>query len=458
MEEQLEVTTVIPEALLQLIEHKDWAQLARNRSAWPDETIVAPDIELLLQDMEKTDRVLFFRSLPRELGIEVFALLEPEDQESLIFDLTDKETRSLLADMSPDDRTAFLEELSGPITQRMLNLLSQEDLQEAKALLGYPEYSVGRLMSPDYLSVRPDWTLEQCAHHFRKFGNQSETMDMVYVTERRTGVLVDALPLRIFVTSNPETKVSDHMDYSFIKLSAYADQEEAVKLMTKYSRIALPVVDSSGVLLGIVTVDDVLEVAEEETTEDFHKSAAVTPLAGSYWDAGIWGLFRSRIVWLLILVGVNLISAGVISAFEELLATYVVLAAFIPLLIDTGGNAGSQSAALMIRGISTGDIRLDQWAKVFGKELLMGIIIGGTIGVLGMGLGFIRGGSSIGFVVFLTLTAILTLSNLFGMLLPFILTKLKLDPAVASGPLITTIVDAAGLVIYFSFARMILGL
>ncbi|NCN04511.1 MAG: magnesium transporter [Spirochaetales bacterium] len=450
-----ELHPVIPDELFTLIDEKQWPTLARRRQAWPDPVIVAPDIESLLGEMEKPDRVLFFRALPRELGIEVFALLSSEDQESLILDLTDRETRALLAEMSPDDRTAFLEELSGPITQKMLNMLSPGDLKEAKALLGYPEYSVGRLMSPDYLSVRPSWTLAECMVHFRKYGNESETMDVVYVTET-TGLLVDALPLRIFVTGDPEVRVEDLMDRSYVKLSAYADQEEAVKLMTKYSRVALPVVDSTGILLGIVTVDDALEIAEEEATEDIQRLAGVSPLGGSYWDAGIWGLFKSRILWLVILVLVNLISSGVITAYEHLLSGYVVLAAFIPLLIGTGGNAGSQSATLMIRGISTGDIRLDQWGEVILKELVMGLLIGVTLGILGMSMGYLRAGFEVGLVVFLTLTSIITVTNLMGMILPFVLTKFKLDPAIASGPLVTTIADAAGLLIYFSFATLIL--
>ena len=450
-----ETKSLLPPHLLQLIEDKNWKQLARHRDSWPDVEIMAPDLVAHLGELDKADRVLFFRALPRDLSVEVFASLETDDQESLLQDLTDPETRNILAELSPDDRTALLGELSGPITQQLLNHLSPEDLQEARALLGYPEYSVGRLMSPDYLSVRPEWTFEHCLAHFRKHGKESETMNIVYVTEP-SGVLIDALPLRVFVTGEPSSVVKDVMDRSFVKLSAYDDQEEAVRLMTKYSRLALPVVDSSGVLLGIVTVDDVLEVAEEEITEDFQRVGAVAPLGKSYWETSVWGLFRSRIVWLVILVLVNLISSGVITAYEETLSAYVVLAAFIPMLIGTGGNAGSQSATMMIRAISTGDIRMSQWGRVFAKELVLGFIIGTSLGLLGMAMGYARGGLEIGLVVLLTLSSILTVTNIMGMLLPFLLTKLKLDPAIASGPLVTTIADAAGLFIYFSYARAIL--
>lgn len=447
----------LPEELANLIAAKDWRQLARMRSEWPDPEIMAPDVVQLLGHFEKIDRVLFFRALPKELSIEVFASLEGEDQEELLHDLTDTETRRILAEMSPDDRTALLEELSGPIVQRLLNLLSPEDLAETRELLGYPERSVGRLMSPDYLSVRPDWDFAHCLRHFQKYGKDSDSMNIVYVTDK-AGKLIDALPLWAFVTGKPESIVRDVMDESFVKVSAYEDQEEAVRLMTKYARIVLPVVDSNDILLGIVTVDDVLEVAEEETTEDFQRVAAISPLGRSYWDTSVWRLFKSRIVWLAILVLVNLISSGVIGAFEHVLSTYVVLAGFIPLLIGTGGNAGSQSSTMMIRAISTGDVRLGQWGRVFLKELGLGLILGIILGLLGMAIGVLRGGWEIGLVVFFSLSAILLVTNILGMLLPFLLTKLNLDPAIASGPLVTTIADAAGLLIYFALASALLAL
>jgi magnesium transporter len=205
-------------------------------------------------------------------------------------------------------------------------------------------------------------------------------------------------------------------------------------------------------------VDDVLDVAEEEATEDFHRVGGVVPLRTGYWEAGKWFLYRSRIGWLAGLVIVNLVSSGVIAAYEDTLAAFVALAFFIPLIIDTGGNAGSQSATLMIRAISTGDVRLDQWAKVFAKEAVIGLSIGVTLGIMGMILGLFRGGFEIGLVVLLTMITMLVVTNLVGMVLPFILTKLRLDPAIASGPLITSVADAVGLIIYFSFATWILGI
>jgi magnesium transporter len=266
--------------------------------------------------------------------------------------------------------------------------------------------------------------------------------------------------LRRLVLAGLDATIADLMDNSFVALQATEDREEAVRQMRRYDRVALPVVDTSGVLIGIVTVDDVFDVAEEEATEDFHRVGAVVPLRTGYLQAGLWILYRSRIVWLAALVIVNLVSSGIIAAFEETLEAVVALAFFIPLIIATGGNAGMQSATLIIRALSTGDVRLDQWLRVFGKEAAMGLIIGITLGMMGFVLGYIRGGPEIGMqlgsIVLLTMIAMLVLTNLIGMLLPFILTRFRVDPAVASGPLVTSIADAVGLIVYFGIATAIL--
>ncbi len=448
---------VLPDEIRELIEHHNWQQLARVRVDWPDYDIVAPEVADFMRELDKRDRVLFFRALPRDLAVEVFAYLDSDMTDTLLYELTDAETRHLLAELDPDDRTALLEELPGQVTQRLLNMLSPEDLKEARKLLGYPDESVGRIMTPNYVALRPDWTIARAIEHIRYYGHESETLMIVYVTEH-SGKLIDALSLQRVVLADPDSLVQDIMDFSFVSVSAYEDQEEAVRIMRKYDRIVLPVVDSVGVLLGIITSDDVLDVAEEEATEDFQLQAAVAPLKRSYWEATVWTLFRSRIGWLAGLILVNLLSSGVIAAYEEVLAAYVALAFFIPLIIDTGGNAGSQSAMLMIRSLSTGDIRLGQWFRVLGKELLVGLFIGVVLGAMGMALGSLRGGLQVGIVVLLTLTSIILVTNFIGMILPFILTKIKMDPAIASGPLITSVADAVGLLIYFGYAGMILSM
>ncbi len=447
--------TILSKEIQDLIEQHNWQQLAKTRYAWPDPEIVAPEIVDVLIDLDPPDRALFFRALPRDLAVEVFSYLDPEHADELLVDLTDAETRRLISEMSPDDRTALLEELPGQVTQRLLNMLPAEDLRETRKLLGYPEDSVGRLMTPDYIKVRREWTVRQALDHIRKIGEEDDELSVIYVTNAR-GRLVDAIPLTQLVLADPEQPLTDIMDYSFVCLSATDDQEEAVRVMHRYNRLMLPVIDTSGILLGVVTIDSVMDVSEEEVTEDFHLSAAVTPLRTGYWDTSAFSLVRSRIGWLAVLVVVNLLSSGVIAAYEETLEAVVVLAFFIPLIIDTGGNTGSQSATLMIRAMSIGDVKMDQWLRVFLKELLIGIAIGVILGVMGFGLGLWRGGPAIGLVVFLTMVTMLVITNLFGMLLPFMLARVNADPAIASGPLVTSLADAAGLLIYFSYAVMVL--
>lgn len=448
-----------------LIDARRWTELASKRVAWPDPDTIAPDLADLLVELGKTDRMLFFRALPRPLASEVFAHLEddPDARDALLTALTDQEMRHLLATLSPDDRASLLDELPGQVTQRLLNFLNPTDLAEVRQLLGYPEDSVGRLMTPDYVAVKPGWSVAQALAHIRRRGHESETIDIIYVHDEQWRLL-DALPLRRFILAQPEQSVSDIMDGSFISLSAYDDREEAVRAVRRYDRVALPVVDSQGILLGIVTVDDILDVVEEEFTEDFQKFAAMEPIREGYWQTSRWRLYRSRVGWLAALVMVGLISSGVIAAFEDVLTEVVALSFFIPLLMGAGGNTGSQSATITIRAISTGEVDIGEWARVFTKELGIGLVLGLSLGALGMVLGIVQGGGlspvglEIGLVIFLTMTIMLTLTNLLGMSLPFILTRLKLDPASASGPMVASISDAIGLLVYFSVARAVLNI
>ncbi len=434
----------------EFVEKRKWSQLRKYLSEKP-----APEIADLLLELEKNRRVIVFRLLPRQFAAEVFSYLESRERDALLMDLTDQETRQLLADLKPDDRTDLLEELPGQVTQRLLNLLGLSDLKEARVLLGYPEESVGRLMTPDYVAVRPDWTIGRALEHIRSMGKDSETINVIYVTNA-SWQLLDALELRKFILANPLDSVQHIMDYRFVSIVGSEDREEAVRMIQLYDIVALPVVDSNGILLGIVTVDDVLDIAEEEVTEDFHMTAAVRPLKKSYRDSSVWSLYRKRIGWLIILVLVNLVSSGVIAAYEETLASVIALAFFIPLLIDSGGNAGAQSATLVVRAIATGDVKLRKWFFTILKELSVGMFLGISMGLASWALGVTRGGFQVGVVVGLSMMAIVVVANIIGTALPFVLTKLKIDPAVASSPLITSIVDATGLLIYFGLATALL--
>ncbi|HLR46262.1 MAG TPA: magnesium transporter [Deinococcales bacterium] len=448
---------ILPAELEQLIRDKNWKKLATRQSDWPEISLVAPEVYDIMFELEPHEGVLLFRALPRDLAAEVFASLDRETRDQLLLMLTDNETEQLLGDMEPDDRTFLLGELPGQVTQRLLNLLSPEDLREARKLLGYPERSIGRLMRPDYVAVRPHWTVARAIEQLRKRGREDETSNMIFVVDDDWRLL-DDIPLRRFILADPEALVEDIMDGQFVTLSAYEGQEEAVQKMQRYDVTAISVVDSDGVLIGLVTIDDVLDVAREEATEDFHRTSAITPVREGYWQAGVALLYRSRIVWLAALVLVNLLSSGVIAAYEDMLLQYVALAFFMPLLIDTGGNAGSQSATIMIRAISLGEVRMGQWWRAFIKEAGLGVLIGGSLGLMGMLLGWVRGGFSIGLVVGLTMLVMLLFTNLIGVLLPFILIRMNRDPAIASGPLITSVADAVGLLIYFWIASLILGM
>jgi magnesium transporter len=436
----------------ELIEQQKWTDLREFFTELP-----APDMADLIMKLEKTERVLLFRLLPRQLSSEVFSYLESKDKDILLRDLTDEEARQILANLCPDDRTDYLKELPGQAVQRLLNLLSPDDRKETLLLLGYPEESIGRLMTPDYVAIRPDWTIGRALEHIRKKGKDTETINVIYITDEKWK-LIDALELRRFILADPTDTVEKIMDYSFISISAFEDREKAVQMIQHYDLDALPVIDSEGVLLGIVTVDDVLDVAQEEATEDFQKVAAVAPLKMSYRETNIWSLYRKRIVWLAALVFVSLVSSEIIAAHEDTLANYIVLAFFIPLLIATGGNTGTQSATLMIRAIATGDVRMGQWLWAVSREIGIGVLLGATMGLATWILGLFRGGLQIGVVVGLAMVSIVVVTNLIGVVLPFVLTKLRLDPAVASSPLITSVADAAGLLIYFSIATLILGL
>ena len=436
----------------ELIESRNWAALRERMSQWR-----VPDVADLLTDLDKPDRVLLFRSLPRAVAADVFSEFETPDQENLLTELTDEETRHLVAGLRPDDRTDLLEELPGQVTQRMMNLLSPEDMKEARQLLGYPENSIGRLMTPDYVAVKPDWTIKAAMDHVRKMGRDTETINVVYVTDS-SWRLLGAVSLRHLVLAKPDDAVSSIMTTPPVDLSAFADREEATRTMEKYSLLVLPVVDSGGILVGIVTGDDVFELASEEATEDFHKGAGVSPLRVSFGDAGIGLLYKSRIGWLMTLIFVDLIAAGVISRFEEAISKVVALVFFLPLLIGCAGNAGAQSATLVIRDLATGDAEYKDWLTLILKEAGIALMLGLTISLAIWGPSVLQGGAPVGVVVALSGVAIVTISSIMGIAAPLLMGRLGFDPAASASPIITSIADILGVIIYFSIASWYLKL
>ncbi|MBP1467746.1 magnesium transporter [Candidatus Chloroploca sp. M-50] len=435
-----------------LVADRQLAELRAMLAFWPE-----PEVADLLMELNPTEQMVVFRLLPRQISSEVFTHLDTEQQNELLTQLNSEETRHLLANLSPDDRTQLFEELPGQATQKLLNLLGPEDLREARQLLGYPEESVGRLMTPDYVAVRPTWTISQALHHIRTRGRDSETINTIYVTDGRWRFL-DAIDLRRFIMAEPEQTVEQIMDRAYIVLSAFDDREQAVRALRRYDLASLPVVDSDGVLVGIVTFDDLIDVADEETTEDFHKSAAVAPLRASYSETGIRELVMKRAPWLIVLVFVNIFSGAIIAAFEDTIAAVVALVFFMPLLIASSGNAGSQSATLMVRAMAMGDIKKSDWARSLRKEVLVSALLGVSMAVAVWLVAFFRTGSEVAMVVSLTMIIIVIAGSLIGTVLPFILSRFGLDPATASGPLITSLSDIAGVLIYFSLATWLLGI
>jgi magnesium transporter len=436
--------------IIERIEARDWKGLQSILADWP-----APEIADLLLHLRKVDRVLFFRALSRTIASDVFSSLDLIQQNILLRDLTDEESRQLLSDLPPDDRTQLLSEMPGQATQQLLNLLSEDDLKEARRLLGYPDESVGRLMTPDYVAVRPGWSVKEALEHIREQGRDSETVNVVFVTDERWHLL-GAVELRHLIIAPPEATVGELARLRVISLRATAPRENAIALFRKYDLIALPIVDPDGVLLGIVTVDDVLHVAEAEATEDFHKVGSVGPLKTSLREATVGFLYQRRIVWLLALVFMNVFSGAGIAYFEDTIAAMVALVFFLPLLIDSGGNAGSQSATLVIRALATGDVRARDWPRLLGREFAVSLSMGLTMAAGVSAIAYFRAPEVL-LVVALTMTTIVVVGSMIGMLLPFVLTKLGLDPATASAPLITSLADISGVLIYFGIATWLLG-
>lgn len=439
--------------LLRLIRKKEWKAL-RTAMHELDHLQLAE----VINRGSVFESVVLFRFLSREQAKEVFQELSHEKQEAILEGLAQHASRvsDLLNDMEPDDRTAFLEELPGKVTQRLLQLLTPDNKETATKLLGYPEDSIGRLMTPEYVAVKPHFTVQETLAHIREYGHDSETLNVIYVVDNNWR-LIDDIRIREIILASPEQEISSLIDNKFVSLNAFDDQETAVSTFKDHDRVALPVLDTDGTLLGIVTVDDIFDVAEEEETEDFHKFGAVQDAVVSPLQATVSFLYKKRVLWLMALVFVNIFSGAIIQGFEDVLSKTIALVFFLPLLIDSGGNAGSQSATLMIRALAMGDVQIKDWAKLLGKELAVSLLLGLSMSVGITLLASVRA-PEITLVLIITMTLIVVVGSLIGMLLPFVFTKLKMDPAAASAPLITSMADILGVLIYFTVASKLLVL
>lgn len=415
-----------------------------------------PVIAELLGELPKDEHVLMYRLLERELAADVFSYLEEENQEKLLRELTDHETSQLLENMNPDDRTMFLEELPAAALKRLMGLLDPEDLKEARQLLGYPEGSVGRRMTPLYVNVSEEMTITEALASIRAQAKDSETLNMIYVTDKN-GRLVDDLRLRAFIMAEPESLVRDLLDGVHHALSAFDPQEKAVSMMRELDYFALPVTDSKGSLIGIITADDVLDVAEEEATEDIHKSAAMGLIEGDYKRAPIWMIYMRRVSWLVLLIFVNILSGAGIAAHEELIESMVALVFFLPLLIACGGNAGAQASTLIIRAMALDQVRNRDYWYLLLKEAITSVALGLTMALVVSMVAWWRSGYEVAVVVTISMMSIVLVGNFIGMSLPFLLRRFKMDPATASGPLVTSFADIVGVLIYLGIAQAMLS-
>ncbi|MBV8547231.1 MAG: magnesium transporter [Acidobacteria bacterium] len=453
-------TVSVGDELRDLIRQQSWNQL-RDRL-----TDMHPsDVADLIIALPREEEGFVFRVLPRDEAGEVFSYLPPDHQEGLIESLSNEQVRNVLAEMNPDDRTRLLEEMPAEVTRRLLTALSPEDLKNARWLLGYPEDTAGRYMTPRYVTVQPEMTAREALDHIRRTGPGKETVNVVYIVDQR-GRLVEDIRLSSLVLADPASKVVDIDDPPLVKMNATDDREEVLKAFEKYDRLALPVTDADGHMLGIITVDDVLDVAEQEATEDIQKLGGMEALDAPYLQVNVLSMIKKRAGWLSALFLGEMLTATAMSFFEKEIARAVVLALFVPLIISSGGNSGSQATSLIIRSLALRELRLRDWFRVFRREILSGLALGSLLGFIGFirivlweKIGLTEYGAHymlVALTVWFSLIGVVLFGTLAGSMLPFILRKLGFDPATASAPFVATLVDVTGLCIYFTVALMIL--
>jgi len=452
MEEQ------VVEEVVELIERNDNEQL----KVFLDDLNIS-DVEHLIDELPQY-AVKFIDTLSIKRAVNVFRILDFPTQEKIIKKLDGEKLAELINLLPPDDRTSLFSELKGDAVKKLIILLPAKDRVEALSLLGYKEDSVGRLMTPDYVAVKKDWTVKRVLEHIRRYGKDSETIDVIYVIDE-DGILLDDIRIREILLANPDVPIVELTDNRSIALNANDPQEEAINVFRMNNRVALPVTDNNGVLLGIVTVDDILWIANEEYTEDMHKIGGTQALDEPYLDMPIFGLFKKRIGWLVVLFLGEMLTATAMAHFEADIAKAVILAMFVPLIISSGGNSGSQASTLIIQAMALGEITIGDWWRVMRREIISGLMLGLVLGSIG----FLRiftwtlfsdiygpHWALIGLTVGVALVGVVLWGSLAGSMLPLLLKKLGADPATSSAPFVATLVDVTGLIIYFSVAVMFL--
>jgi magnesium transporter len=453
------VGKILEPEIRSMIEARDFAALREVFREWPP-----ADVAEVILDLPEDEQVIIFRVLPHALAADVFEYLDFDAQQTLLRAMAHEQVGAILNEMAPDDRTALLEELPSAAARQLIQLLTPEERRVAIALLGYPEDSVGRLMTPDFIAIREDWTVQQVLDYVREHGRDSETLNFIYVVDDR-GKLIDDVRMREFLLRPLTAKVSDIRDQEFVALNVTDSQQDALNVFRRYDRAALPVVDSRDILVGIVTSDDMLDVAEQEATEDIQKLGGSEALDAPYLTIRFPQMIRKRAPWLVILFLSEMLTATAMGFFQDEIAKAVVLALFVPLIISSGGNSGSQATTIVIRAMALGEVALRDWWKVMRREVFSGLTLGiilGTIGFLRIAVwstAFHLYGPHwplIGLTIFFSLIGVVMWGTLSGSMLPFALRRVGLDPAAASAPFVATLVDVTGLIIYFTVAFLIL--
>lgn len=417
------------------------------------------DIAGMMEELEEEEVLKVYRILPKDLAADVFSYLEFEIQQTIINSLSDKEAGGVIDNLMADDAVDMLEEMPANVVERLLANANPETRQAINQLLRYPEDSAGSIMTVEYVSLKENLTVDGAIERIRSVGLDSETINICYVLDSRRR-LVGTVALRYLLLSRGDDVIGDIMHENVISIHTHMDQEQVAAQFKKYDFTAMPVVDNENRLVGIITVDDIVDILEEETTEDMEKMAAIVPSDKPYMRSTVWETYKKRIPWLLLLMVSAAFTGAIISSFEEALSVCAALIAFIPMLMDTGGNAGGQASVTVIRGLSLGEIEYRDVPRVVWKEIRVSVLCGATLAAANFAklMVFDRVGLYVSLTVCLTLAAAVLIAMLVGCLLPIGAKKLGFDPAVMASPFITTIVDALSLLVYFRVAALILGI
>lgn len=449
MEERIEISDI-----KELLDTKQYTRL-RQKLADMNEA----DIAAALEELEEKDQLKAFRILPKDMAADVFSYMDVDIQQYIITSLSEKDAGIIIDNLMADDATDLLEEMPANMVKRLLAAASPDTRRDINNLLRYPEDSAGSIMTVEFVDLKESLTVEQAIERIRNIGVDSETINICYVLDSRR-TLIGTVALRYLLLSQPDDTIGNIMHENVISINTMMDQEEVARQFKKYDFTSMPVVDGENRLVGIITVDDIVDILEQEATEDIEKMAAIVPTDKPYMRTGVFETWKKRIPWLLLLMISATFTGRIIASFEDALSVYVVLTAFIPMLMDTGGNAGGQASVTIIRGLSLDEVEFKDIFRIMWKEIRVAVVCGITLAAANFAKLMLldRVGMQVATVVCITLVAVVIIAKLVGCTLPMLAKKLGFDPAVMASPFITTIVDAISLLIYFKIATGVLGI